>query len=116
MKPGKWFLFISSAMLLIALVSSCRDELKNLNCNEIDAAYNADIKPIVQGNCNTAGCHGAGSSNGDYTTYAGLKAAADNGSLDEQVNIEKKMPPTGKLPLDSRKKIRCWIDAGAPNN
>lgn len=116
MKRQKYFWLICGAMLFIGFITSCRDDLKNLDCNSISAGYNADIKPIMQNNCNASGCHAAGSSNGDYTTYAGLKAAADNGSLDEQVNIKKSMPPTGKLPLDSRKKIRCWIEAGAPNN
>jgi len=77
----------------------------------------ANIKPIINANCTSSSCHGAGSSNGDYTTYAGLKAKADNGSLDERVLQKKDMPKSAPaLSLDDRKKIKCWLLNGAPNN
>ncbi len=98
------------------VLSSCRDDLRNLDCSTVGSAYMNDVRPIVLGSCIASGCHNAGSSNGDFTTYAGLKAVADDGSLDDAVNIKKNMPKNGSLDLESRKKIRCWIEAGAPNN
>ena|ERR1041385_390194 len=97
---------------------SCKkkDEYADLDCSQISSAYNANIKPIINANCNSSGCHGAGSSNGDFTVYAGLKAKADNGSLNTRVLEDKTMPPSGALSLDDRKKIKCWINNGAPNN
>lgn len=97
--------------------SSCKkDEYKNLDCSTISSAYNANIKPIIDANCISSGCHNSGSNNGDFTSYAGLKGKADNGSLENRVLDKKDMPPSGALSLDDRKKIKCWIENGALNN
>ena len=107
-----------AAAFAIALLSffSCKDEMGDLDCSSISSAYNADMKPLIANNCNTSGCHGTGSSQGDFTTYNGLKAVADNGKLEEMVIHEKKMPPSNPLPLDDRKNLKCGLEAGAPNN
>ena len=103
--------------LIIIGFSSCRkDEYKKLDCSTINAKYNADIKPIINANCTSSGCHDAGSGNGDYTTYSGLKIKVDNSSLSSRVLYDKNMPPNGALSLDDRNKIKCWLDNGAPNN
>lgn len=99
-------------------VAACgkKDEYKDLNCSTINAKYNADITPIINANCLSSSCHGAGSANGDYTTYAGIKMKADNGSLSTRILYDKSMPPNGELSLDNRNKIKCWLDNGAQNN
>ena len=85
--------------------------------SSINSAYNANIKPIITANCTfIGGCHAAGSAYGDLSTHAGLKAKVDNGSLNTRVLVDKNMPPSGALSLDDRKKIKCWINNGAPNN
>lgn len=108
-----FFFCLGSSFVLFV---SCRNDLRNLDCSTIGSTYLLDVKPIILGSCTTSGCHNAGSGNGDYTTYAGLKAVADDGTLDKAVNIKKSMPKNGSLDIESRKKIRCWINAGAPNN
>jgi len=107
-------LFLAAVALLA--VGSCRDDLRDIDCSSINSAYTANISPIILNSCVSPGCHNAGSTNGDFTTYAGLKAVADDGSLDDAVNIKKTMPKNGSLSVDDRKKIRCWINNGAPNN
>jgi hypothetical protein len=103
--------------LLIAIVPSCKkDDLSDIDCSTIPASYNTDIKPLISSNCNTSGCHDASSSHGNFTTYLGLKLEADNGKLNQTVIIEKSMPPSGPLSLEDRKKIKCWLNQGAPNN
>jgi hypothetical protein len=97
--------------------SGCKkDEYKNLDCSTIASAYNANIKSIINATCISSGCHNSGSNNGDFTSYAGVKVKVDNGSLDRRVLTDKNMPPSGALSLDNRKKIKCWIENGAPNN
>jgi hypothetical protein len=105
------------ALGLAIYFSSCqKDEYKDLDCTTISAGYNASIKPIINANCLGGGCHNTGSLNGDFTTYAGLKAKADDGSLNKRVLQDKDMPASGALPLDQRKQIKCWLENGALNN
>ena len=101
------------------LLQNCKkkDDLKDVDCSTVAATYSGNIKPLVTTQCAVAGsCHGAGSLRGDYTTYTGLKAAADNGSLETKTLNDKSMPPSGALSLDDRKKIKCWLNNGSPNN
>jgi hypothetical protein len=115
-----------ACLLSIAIVislptlTSCKkkkdEDINNVDCSKINSSYSSDIKPIIESNCLSSGCHNANSSNGDFTTYAGVKAKADNGSLDSRVIQQKNMPPSGALPMDQLKKIKCWLSAGAPNN
>jgi hypothetical protein len=106
-----------AALGLLAWLFACKkDDYKNLDCSTISSGYNASIKPIINANCLGGGCHNTGSSNGDLTTYAGLKTKADNGSLNRRVLEDKDMPTTGPLSLDDRKKIKCWLEGGALNN
>ncbi len=112
---------LSAFLLLLALAASCSkkqnpNDLSNIDCSSINAKYAADIKPIMSASCIYSGCHEAGSSRGDFTAYAGLKAVADKGSLESKVIKDQSMPPSGPCSLDNRKQIQCWINAGAPNN
>lgn len=111
------FLALTLFLLLLLLVEACKkDEYKNLDCSSIAASYSKDIQAIVAANCLTAGCHHSGSANGDFTGYAGLKGKANNGSLNKRVLEKKDMPNGTSLSLDDRKKIKCWLSNGAPQN
>ncbi len=87
------------------------------NCDDI--TYAKSIQPIIQSECATQGCHVSGGSGPtDFSTFDGVKADVDNGSLKKRMidgnpNI---MPPSGKLPETTLDKIVCWLNAGAPNN
>lgn len=113
---SKYFTAAGIAMVFAVLFSCSDKDLSDIDCSNIASTYSTDIKPIISNNCTLSGCHAAGSPNGDFTTYTGLKSVADNGKLNEQVIIDKKMPPSGPLSLDDRKKIKCWLNNGAPNN
>ena len=103
-------------MVVIYLISCRKNEYKNIDCNSIQSTYSSDIFPLVSAKCNSSGCHSAGSSRGDFTTYQGLKVKADNGSLEKSVLLDKDMPPSGALSQDERNKIKCWLNNGSPNN
>lgn len=112
------FKVIFSGLLLLILIASCKKEKKEevIDCTGVSPSYNSHVKPIINGNCLSSGCHNAGSSNGDYTSYSGLKAVASSGTLESRVVTNKTMPATSPLSLEDRKKIKCWINSGAPNN
>ena len=81
-------------------------------------SYARDVKPIIQQNCATSGCHVAGFPDGDFTQYAPLKAKVDNGSFKNSVidwNAPK-MPETQKLPENQLRILQCWLNANAPEN
>ena len=102
--------------LVILLACNKKNDLDKVDCSKINANYSSSIKPIIEGNCLSSGCHNAGSVNGDFTTYDGLKAKVDNGSLDTRVIKNKSMPPSGALHIDNLKRIKCWLNSGALNN
>lgn len=82
-------------------------------------SYAKDIQPIIQGQCATSGCHVAGGTGPtDFSTYAGVKMAVDYGSFKKRTidGNPSFMPVSGKLPDQMLSKIRCWLNAGAPNN
>ncbi|WP_317897816.1 hypothetical protein [Aurantibacillus circumpalustris] len=92
------------------------DEYKNLDCSSINASYTSTIKPLIDANCTSSGCHDAKSSNGNLTTYEGLIIRVNNGTLSKRVLYTKDMPKRSALSLEDRERIKCWLDAGAPRN
>jgi hypothetical protein len=87
------------------------------DCDKI--TYAKDIEPIIKNSCAITGCHvpnGSGSS--DFTTFEGVKNAADNGELKKRMidGNPSFMPVSGKLPESDLNKVICWLNAGAPNN
>lgn len=66
-----------------------KDDYKNLDCNEINAGFAADIEPVIKANCLSSGCHDSGSRHGDFTEYKGIKGKANNGSLEKECSQKK---------------------------
>lgn len=87
-----------------------------VNCSTVPKAFAADVNPIVQSVCATdATCHGAGSINGPgpLLTYTQIYNA--RGQIGPAV-ASGLMPKVGTLSTAQKNTIKCWIDAGAPNN
>lgn len=103
---------------MIFFQTSCEmeNDLDDVNCSDVSSGYASNIKPIINANCISSGCHNQGSQYGDFTSYSGLKAIADNGLLKFRVLDNRNMPPSGFLSLEELTKIKCWIESGAPNN
>ena len=77
-------------------------------------SYSNDIKPILDTNCNVAGCHnGSLGSSRDWRTYATTKANANNIKIR---TANKTMPPGIPLTQKQIDQITCWVDDGALNN
>jgi len=115
---GKLFLLFFVAYTMFF---SCKKNKIDISCEGVSVSYANDIVPIINTNCALSGCHVSGFSSGDYTTYTGLKAKADNGTLKERVVAKKDMPPSTTLGPKSLsdadiKKFFCWIEDGAGKN
>ena len=87
-----------------------------VDCSLISAKFTADIKPIIAQKCAIAGCHNDVSAAGGSVlmTYAQISSSKDR--INVRAVIDQKMPASGPLSIDERSKIKCWINAGAPNN
>ncbi len=112
---------LSALLLLSACEYTSIEELKPEelvdNCPTDSLSFQTDIKPIFVQNCNNSGCHNSGSFNGDFTTYAGIKAKIDdNDKIRQRAVIKKDMPAAAPLPDCEIRKLTAWLDAGAPNN
>ena len=80
--------------------------------------FTKTIKPIFDSKC--ISCHFAGGSGpGDFTTYAGIKLKVDAGLIKGRlIDVTGAIMPQGgpALPSNQLDLIKCWLDAGAPNN
>ncbi len=86
-----------------------------VDCATVPAKFSADVSPIISSKCATAGCHNTTAAGGVVLqTYAQISAAKDR--INVRCVVQKSMPPSGPLPQADINKIKCWIDAGAPNN
>lgn len=78
-------------------------------------SYSADIQPILASRCAVPGCHVAGASIPNFSTYSGVAARATNIKLR---TASGSMPPAGSTDLTPQQVqlIACWVDDGAKNN
>lgn len=101
---------------LLAALPSCKDK-----CDTEAMSFKTDMLPILKDNgCTASSCHGAGSSNGDLTIYAGLKFVADEnrilGALRQEAGFSA-MPKGGsKMDDCDIDKIAAWIEQGKKDN
>ena len=119
-KVKQKFTLIVFFLLLAQFLSCTKDKAKEpeTSCGMQNVSFTNDIEPILENSCNLSGCHNAGSFNGDYTTYSGVKEKVDNGSFKNRVLDLKDMPapPVDPLNEEQLEKISCWLEDGAPNN
>ena len=89
----------------------------DVNCETDALSYTDDIKPIIDANCATAGCHAANTSR-PMGTYESVRDYALDGSLVTRINLPvsnpQSMPPTGPLDDCTIEKIEAWVNDGAP--
>lgn len=112
---------LSLTGITLVLFASCTSEkgevVESLPCDTALITYTNTIQAIITTNCTGApGCHQPGSTEGDITTYENLMIKVNSGKFKQKVIVEKSMPPTGPLDLETRQKIQCWLNDGAPQN
>lgn len=117
----KFILFL----LLIVAVTGCyydiEEELYNCSVDPATVKYSTTVSNIMTSNGCT-GCHGnvAPAAGFNLTNYNGVKAAVSANKLYGAINHEPGFIPMpqggGKINSCDIKRIKAWIDAGAPNN
>lgn len=112
-------LLIVSGACLVLFFSCTHDKAELLSpagndCANVNAGFAADVLPIIQAKCQ--GCHGTGSTSGPgaLTNYAEIKNVADR--ILSSVTTGSMPLNATPLPAAEVSKIRCWVNAGTPNN
>ncbi len=106
-------------VIAVVFCLSCTKDIGYIPfCDKTPSNYNTVLKPVILQKCSQGYCHHDGAFMGDFTTYAGLKEKIDKGTFKLQVFDNKVMPPSfsEQLTDDELKKIKCWLDDGAPEN
>lgn len=120
MKPYLTYLIVLILVFTTACSSDSEDDL--IPIMEPDpvtpdlTTYAAHIRPIMNSSC--VQCHSNPPTNGApnaLTTYALVRASAENGNLIQRMNNgSAPMPPSGLLPQSTRDQIQKWKDDGFP--
>lgn len=106
-KHFKTGFIILTTMVFIA----CQKDDFTPTCNSTEAVtYTNKVKAIIDNNC--LGCHGAGSDDGEWNTFAGLSEVLMNGRFETEVLIEQSMPRFGSLEEEELNTIKCWVENG----
>jgi len=119
------FSFILISTLLFAIPSCVNESLDPdppLECTSTPT-YDNEIVSIIDGSCAYSGCHdGSLNAPGDYSNYA-LLSSSLNESFENRVVTKRDMPPANApdgypktLTEEELILIRCWIQAGYPEN
>lgn len=89
---------------------------KTFDCSVVSAKFTADVLPLIQKSCATSGCHTAADAAGGtvLVTYADISGKAAR--INQRAVIDQTMPSSGPLTPAEIAILKCWIDAGAPNN
>jgi hypothetical protein len=117
----KKYLF-TSCIVLLFFILSCKKESGGggsdggvqINCSTV--TFSGNIAPLIASRCATSGCHDASSTNGPGPLINHASIFASRLSIQSAVNANR-MPQGGPaLSAEDKARIKCWIDAGAPNN
>jgi len=114
-------LYLIFASILSLSFASCTKDIgpnpdlvpKTSFCDTITFAKH--ILPIFNSECVT--CHSAGGQNPELSNYNLIKTQVDGGRIKARmIDGPSFMPASGRLPDNQINLIKCWLDAGAPNN
>ena len=85
----------------------------NADCNAV-LTYNTGIKTIIDANCASSGCHKAGGTSPDLSTYTLVKA--NTAKITLRAITQKNMPAPSGMSSCNITKLDNWIKAGALEN
>lgn len=79
-------------------------------------SYSAAIRPMIEVNCATSGCHVANAQSPDLSSYPALVANKDRVKARAVDGSPSFMPVAGPMSQANRDMLKRWIEAGALNN
>ena len=114
-KFGVFALLISAGIVLF----SCKKDVAPAPACPTVISYANDLKPILDVNCSTSGCHDVSASGGyDLSAYSGVSANAD--VILHVINQEPGFNPMPqglpKLADSTIQQFSCWIQQGKQDN
>lgn len=112
----KYLLVMVLAGVGVLGMAGCKDKLERVPCNGTSPTWDAQVIDIVADNCWSSNCHGSGSQQGDYTSFAGILPTLQSGSFETEVLETRNMPQDGSLPDSVLATLQCWIENGHPEN
>ena len=96
-----------ASLLLVTCKKSNTDTTPTITCDGT-VTYTASAKALIDKNCTSSGCHNAGSSRGDFTSYSGIKPFLTSGDFYKEVITTKDMPRGSSLSTDEYNALYCW--------
>jgi hypothetical protein len=112
------FLF-GTLLCLLTVVKCSKDKAPDPNvvtaqCDSTTTKYSVKVKPILDANCATSGCHDAATqqSGYDYSSYTTAKTGADRALCKMDGSCGSVMPPTGQLADSLIQVIKDWKNQG----
>lgn len=87
-----------------------------VDCTTVQSGFAADVQPLIISKCAIPGCHDASGASGGVILQSHAQMSGKKDRINTRAVVDKTMPPTGPLTPAEAAKIKCWIDAGAPNN
>lgn len=115
-------LFNISALSLLLLATSCyydnKEELYpntyggTTSCDTTNQKYSTGINTIINNNCASSSCHGAGGNSPDLSTYTNVISNITR--VKARAIDLKTMPAAGPLSICDINKLQAWINAGTP--
>lgn len=115
----KYLLLVVLGGVLVFL--SCKKDkalTSQTECSN-EVSFATDVKPIIELNCSTSGCHDASGAGGyNLSTYTGISINAD--AVYQAMNHDSGFQPMplggNKLPDSTIQNIYCWIQQGKKDN
>jgi hypothetical protein len=108
-------------LMIAGALAGCKKEtVTTYDCTGVTPTYTATIKPILDANCASSGCHSASSSSQGYdlSSYAGSKSASSKsaflGSIQHKSGYKAMPQGSGQLVDSDIKLISCWVQNGTP--
>ncbi len=114
------------ASAVVVLISACakdkvqlvEEPVSNTECSST-ISYNSQVRPIIELNCATSGCHDASTSGGyQFLTYADVSQHAEiiRKTIKHEAGVQIMPKGLPKLNDSLIKTFDCWITQGTLNN
>jgi len=99
----------------LAFLSSCYYDAEEVlyvgdsNCDTTNIDFQTTIKPIIENNCATSGCHVSGTGRKMLTSDQDIMDIVNDGRLEDRVIKRRDMPPVQPLSSCEITSIKLWL-------
>jgi hypothetical protein len=113
---NKRITILCSIIVITSLMISCSKQSNTImpatSICDPNISFINTVKPILDRDCNSAGCH-----DDKVITALNIYQTVHDGAAQIRLSISTgKMPKNGTISMADKNAIFCWIDNGAKNN